>query len=87
MNWGLNDPGASDHVTIPWSNPSGNNVWFEMLIENPSEVPGGQSHSLTTIHGYVADYPPDVWAGCVYYVQADTSDVGSPVSYSPWTEA
>jgi hypothetical protein len=73
---------VSDHVTYTWSHTSGNNMFFEIILEsqlgagNPSPKP-----LLADIHGTIQEFPQ--FTGCAYYVHVDTSDVASPETVTP----
>jgi hypothetical protein len=73
---------VSDRVTYTWSHTSGNNLFFEIILEsqlgaaNPSPKP-----LLADIHGTIQEFPQ--FTGCAYYVHVDTSDVASPETVTP----
>src|SRR5262249_52437215 len=71
----LDSSGIGDHLTVPWSG----NRWFQMLIEG---ITGSQTAvTLTTITGYVEDFPQ--FSGCAYYAYVQTSDVRSQQTVTP----
>jgi hypothetical protein len=73
---------VSDHVTYTWNHTSGNNMFFEIILEsqlgagNPIPKP-----LLADIHGTIQEFPQ--FTGCAYYVHVDTSDVASPETVTP----
>jgi hypothetical protein len=74
----LNENGAGDHLTVPWSDTPLNR-WFQILIEG---MTGSQTQvTLTTITGWAQSVPED--SGCAYYAYIQTSDVRSQQTVTP----
>jgi hypothetical protein len=74
----LNENGAADHLTVPWSDTPLNR-WFQILIEGAT---ADQTHvTLTTITGWARSLPEDL--GCAYFAYVQTSDVRSQQTVTP----
>ena len=68
------------HATFPWTAPAGDNVPFEMMIESQIGTSATVPPTLTDIRGFIQHF---AFGGCSFYVYIDTSEVASPMTFTP----
>jgi hypothetical protein len=63
-------------ATFPWADTQGDNVSFEVMIESQMSAPP----TLTDIRGFIQHFD---FGCCDFYVYVDTSEVQSPMTFTP----